>query len=90
MDNKQLPFEPTIKIKDGCVKIYVNGLIHVCMKHDEIVGFESWIMGNDENNFVIEYYLKSGVEIHTNYSERHRWIAILKLLDENNIINIKI
>ena len=80
--------EYDIKIKDNAIKIYFNGYIHVAIKQKDIKGFQSWIMGDENKKYCIEFYIDK-VSILTEYDERDKWETILKLLDNSEIFQIR-
>jgi len=73
-----------VTVKDNQIKILINGIIHLLIKQDQLIGVQSWILGNDHNTYWIEYTLKDR-EILTGYDEFDKWKTILKLLDEQNL-----
>lgn len=73
----------SIQIKDNNIKIFIDGILHLSIKHDELIGFQSWILGDDEKIYCIEYYTKSK-DILTEYNNFEKWKSILGLLDKNN------
>jgi hypothetical protein len=77
------PFIPKIELKqkDGIVKIYINDLIHITFRVSDLVGIQSWLDGSENVKYTIEYTLKGGVVILSEYFVREKWIKILQLLD---------
>ncbi len=68
------------QIKTGLyLKIYLFGLLHVCIKSDHFVGFQSWVMGTDV--WGIEYYTTTGM-VYCEYDSAEKWQAILNALNE--------
>lgn len=51
------------KNKDGSIKIYIDDLIHLSLKREDIIGFQSWIEGDDTKRYIIEYYTKHNSNI---------------------------
>ena len=70
------------KNKDGSIKIYIDDIIHISLKREDIIGFQSWIEGDDTKRYIIEYYTKHNSNIYTGYNEEIKWKSVLKLLDE--------
>ena len=76
----------SIKINNGFIRIYIDGILHFCIKREEFLGFQSWLIGEGENRmYIIEYYTKSG-EILTEYDNKKLWSKILGLLDKHVLI----
>lgn len=62
-------------------RIYFDGILHLHIKLLELVGFQSWMHG--QNEYFIEYYFTGGAKITTAYGEKSKWIEVLKLIEEN-------
>lgn len=62
-------------------RIYIDGIIHLCIKFETLIGFESWYEGECE--WFIEFYFKEGEPILCGYQSKETWIEILKLVDYN-------
>lgn len=60
------------------IKIFFNGVIHLCLDKKEFIGYQSW---TDGFYFSIEYYTKTQT-ILTEQDTRDKWIEILKELDK--------
>jgi len=71
----------TASVKDNAVKIYINNVLHISLKQEDIIGFQSWVDGIDTKRYIIEFYTK-GVTFTTGYNEHEKWKTILKALDE--------
>lgn len=63
------------------LRIYINGILHIQLKLQDLIGFQSWIHG--EREYYIEYYFQGNNKITTAYGEKDKWVAILKLLEDN-------
>ena len=63
-------------------KLYVNDLVHVCFKQTEFIGFHSYLEGDNNKTYFIEFILKSGNKILCEYGKLERWELILDLLDK--------
>lgn len=75
----------SLKILKKQVKIYINNIIHLAIKQDELIGIHSWLMGyNDDRKYCIEFTTKTNTII-SEYDEIEKWKAILALLDKNEI-----
>jgi len=66
---------------DNSIKIYINETLHVSIRHDELVGFQSWIMGEKYKKYVIEFYTKTN-SFTTEYNDIDKWKNILAKLDD--------
>lgn len=75
-----------VEVKDNQFKIYIDDLVHLLIKKDELIGVQSWILGDDTRIYCIEYTLKDK-EILTEYNEIDKWKRILTLIDKNNLFN---
>lgn len=83
MKNK---FDIKITVKDGQIKIFIGGIIHLLIRQDELIGIHSWILGDDHRSYWIEYTLRNR-EILTAYDEAEKWETIMGLLDEQNLFS---
>jgi hypothetical protein len=79
-----MPAEYSISVEDNQVKIYINELIHLMLRKDKLLGFDSWILENASFKYCIEFYLQ-GSTILLEYDTREKWEAILRLLDRNDL-----
>jgi hypothetical protein len=70
----------TLKVEHRLVKIYINGIVHLLLKKEALLGFQSWIVG-DGLRYCIEFQLRGGAVL-ADYDSRELWTEILKLLDE--------
>lgn len=67
-----------------CIKIYINDLLHVYIKKEDLTGLQSWIEGASNSHvktYHIEFYTKNG-EIECVYDSKEKWTELLKLLNE--------
>jgi len=64
----------------NCLKIVINGLIHVHLKKDHIAGFQTWIPDNGEVYHVIEFYFLNGTSMQCEYVSREIWEDIVSKL----------
>lgn len=62
------------------LKIYFNGLLHLHLKLNDLVGIQSWIHG--EKEYYIEYTFKEG-KVTSAYEDRGRWEEVLAILDKD-------
>lgn len=83
--SKNIKFD--VLVKDNNIKIYINRVLFLSLKKDEIIGLQSWIRGDEKLKYCIEFYTKSGTEILTEYDELYKWKSILDLLDKNEIFD---
>lgn len=70
---------------DNQVKIYVNEIIHLLIKQDQLVGIQSWVSGNEYKTYWIEYTLKTR-EILSNYEVPELWKEILIQIDKYEVL----
>lgn len=71
----------TAKRKYEEFRIYFDDILHLQLKLNDLIGFQSWIHG--EKEFYIEYYFINNSKITTAYGEKERWKTVLKLLEEH-------
>ena len=75
-----------VLVSNGFIRIYINDVPHLFIKQDELVGFQSWIVGEGETiKYIIEYTTKSG-EILCEYDTPKKWKTLLRLLDKTILI----
>lgn len=63
------------------IKIYINGLLHLSINRNELLGIQSWLKGTKRRMYYIEFTMRTR-EILSNYDSRATWAEILKLLDQ--------
>lgn len=68
----------TLTAKGEHLKIYMNGLVHVCVPLDRFRGFNSWYKREDW--YCIEFEL-DGAAMLLEYNSFEKWSQVLKLLD---------
>lgn len=71
-----------IKIDYYNIKIYIDGLVHLCLKRNQYVGYQSWSDGNGA--YKIEFYTKTN-SITIEQDSKEKWVQILKALDKSKI-----
>lgn len=71
----------TLVVHNLYIRIYINGLLHLAIKEENLVAIQSYVSGTDAR-YCIDYILKDSY-ITSNYDTREKWQAVLKLLDEN-------
>ncbi len=64
------------------LRIYINDLLHVDVKMENYIAFQSWFEGSQNKLYFIEFYFKEGEPLLLGYDERSTWESILKILDE--------
>lgn len=74
-----------ITVADNQVKIYLNEIIHLLIKQDQLVGIQSWTTGEEYKTYWIEYTLKTR-EILSGYEGPELWKAILMQLDQHQVL----
>lgn len=62
-------------------RIYIDNVLHLQLKLNDLIGFQAWIHGTTE--FYIEYYFSSGAKITTAYGSKDKWEKILMCLEQN-------
>lgn len=81
MKNK---FDIKITLKDGQLKIFMGGIVHLVIRQDQLIGIQSWVLGDEHGTYWIEYTLKDR-EILTAYDEFDKWKTIMELLDKQDL-----
>jgi len=69
---------------DKILKVYFNESLHLTLKLDDLIGIQSWIEGDINKKYFIEYYLKDN-SIQCEYNVIEKWLTILDLLDKENL-----
>ncbi len=64
------------------LKIKINGLLFICLKRSQLLGFQSW---KQNGKYLIEFYLSGNSSILTEYDKGDLWEAILQELDKDYI-----
>lgn len=62
------------------IKIYFNDTLHLLLRRDPIVGIQSY--KNGYLSFRIDYHLRDGSTVETEYDKRETWEAVLQALDK--------
>ena len=70
-----------IKKTNNQIKIYINDLLHLCIKIDEYIGMQSWIDDYSKYRYNINFNFKNNTDILCEYDDRNLWVSILKQLD---------
>jgi len=73
-----------IRNQDNKVDIFIDNIIHLSLKKDELIGFQSWIEGVEHKIYYIEFYMRKK-DILAEYDKKSMWIGILKLLGNENL-----
>ena len=69
-----------VKIEDGWLKIYINGVLHHRIKTIDIVAIETWIY---DDRYFIEYFVKYKTRsIFCEYNSREKWQHIIEKIDK--------
>ncbi len=71
-------------VKDNCLKVYINKVLHFSIKREDIIGFQSWVEGEDTQRFIIEFYTRYQT-ILVGYDDKDKWIKILNLIDKQDL-----
>lgn len=83
-------FDCSLKIENNEVKIYVNGILHLAIKHNKLRGIQSWKDSKwwriwRPKFYSIEYTVGE-ITIISEYDSIEKWISILNLLDKNRVL----
>lgn len=78
---KTKKFEVSIEVGRTFTKIYINRELHLSFKNKDLVGIQSWIEGDNDNSFFIEYTFKKNV-ITSEYNASSKWKKVLSLINE--------
>lgn len=69
-----------VEVRHLSIRIYINDALHLLIKLENLIGIQSWI--NRKNNYSIEYSMKDGAEILSEYDDLDLWKSILEQLDK--------
>lgn len=78
----------SLRIINGVIRIYINELLHLSLRQDNLLGIQSYVFGYSQNDYRIEFYLKETTII-VEYDTKDKWEQILRLIEQNNLINAK-
>ena len=70
----------TSKFSQATVKIYINGILHLCIERAKLLGFSSWQYSTEGGLYYIQIVLDGGV-VDVDYDNHDLWMAILTALD---------
>ena len=70
----------TLSIKNGRVKVYIDGMVMVSFNQIEFLGY--YAFKDDHLLYGIDIYLKGKNTIETSYKTKEVWTEVLKLLDK--------
>ena len=73
----------SVKITLEHLRIYINEILHISIKLDEILGIQSWI--HSKKSYKIEFYLKKSTILCV-YDNFYKWKTILTGIDNLDII----
>jgi hypothetical protein len=71
---------PAVTLTHYSLKIHFGSVLHLRIPRADLVGVQSWRDG--PRHFSIEYHLRGGASIKTEYDTPEKWTAILAGLDE--------
>lgn len=71
-----------VKLTYYAFEIFIDNILHLRIKREEIETIQSWTNGNI---YYIQYSLKSGKDIITEYSSKECWKFILDSITKINI-----
>lgn len=72
-----------VKIKYSHLKIYIDGILHLSVKVEEIVGIQSYLTGKER--YHIDITTKTSC-IECMYTRKDIWTSILKQIDKFGIV----
>lgn len=75
------------EVLENTVKIFINDILHVVIKQDEVIGLQSWISGEKRKLYHIEYYFRQNGYFYSEYDCYDKWKNILGLLNTNIELN---
>ncbi len=82
MRNKKMTkLKFTAKTDDNHFKVYINGLIHLCIKTDDIIGIQSWMEPDETSRYYIKFYTKTA-NVVCKYNDLFKWKSMLQLIDK--------
>lgn len=62
------------------LRVKINGLLHLNVLHEKLVGFQSWEKGRPAHGWLIEFHTTDGA-ILAEYADRALWSEILRGLE---------
>ena len=80
-----------VKIEIGFTEIAIlmHGLPHVILKKELLTAIQSWVEGfEEEATFHIEYHLKEGANIISEYWNKDHWVAVLTAIKDADLFSI--
>lgn len=63
------------------IRIFINGILHVAIKRDDLVGIQSW--REREGEFWIEYGFSRGQSVKCFYDTEEKWKKVLEHLQNS-------
>lgn len=73
----------SVIIKWGCLRVYIDGFIHLSVHCDQLIGAQSY---NDSGYYCIDYYTKDTGTITSQYYTKKVWQDVLVGLEKVNVI----
>jgi hypothetical protein len=78
-----------IEVDWNHIKIYMNDVLHVLLKKEELVGIQAWIEGHGINStYHIKYYMKNKIHIKSEYWDIQHWQEVLRVLDQQDLFSL--
>ncbi len=74
----------SIKDNDNKIEVLVNELPHLVLKKSELIGYQSWFVGEEHRTYYIEFYMNTK-DILVEYNELSKWEMVLKSLQNTNL-----
>ena len=70
----------SLKIYNGRVKVYIDGLLFVMFNQLEFLGI--WAYKDDSSLYGCDIYMKGQNLIELNFKTKENWLGFLKVLDD--------
>lgn len=72
------PLDVGVVLGGDALRVRINGILHLSVSREYLVAVQSWESGIPGTSWVIEFTLKDGAVVKSEYSRRDIWEAILK------------
>lgn len=83
MNKENKSISVRVERKTDFVKIFINDLLHVQFRAEELYSLQTWMEGKEQ--FWIRYYLKSGV-MNCYYYNQDLWKSIITELNKISLV----
>lgn len=71
---------------DPNLKIFIDNLLHLCIKKEDIFGIQAYIEQSHVHRFKIDIHSKTGAVIKCEYTERKVWEGVLDRVNKETVI----